>query len=64
MKEHKERAGLVVHLSNYTDRSNNQGDVAGNGGNGGNARVGSTTSFAGVAVATRGWLAIIFEHVI
>ena len=61
MKEHKERAGLGVHLSNYTDRSNNQGDVAGNAAN---ARVGSTTSFAGVAVATRRWLAIIFEHVI
>ena len=48
-------------MNNYTDdgnMNNIQGDVAGNAANAG---VGSTTSFAGVAVAAEGWLPIIFE---
>jgi hypothetical protein len=48
--------GLGVHLNNYTDHGNILGDVAGNAANAG---VGSTTSFAGVAVAAEGWLATI-----
>jgi hypothetical protein len=48
----------LEYWNNYTDHDNIQGDVAGNAAN---ARVGSTTSFAGVAVAAEGWLAIIFE---
>jgi hypothetical protein len=37
------------------DHNNIQGEVAGSG------RVGSTTLFAGVAVATERWLVISFE---
>ena len=50
-QEHNENIGLGVHLKDYTDGDNIQGDVAGNAGNAG---VGSTTSFAGMAVATEG----------
>ena len=57
-QEYNENIGLGVHLSNYTDHSSIQGDVAGNAANAG---VGSTTSFAGVAIAAEGWLAIIFQ---
>jgi hypothetical protein len=57
-QEQNENIGLEVHLNNYTDHSNIQGDVVGSAANVG---VGSTTSFAGVAVAAEGWLAIIFE---
>jgi hypothetical protein len=54
-QEHNENIGLGVHLNNYTDHSNIQGDVAGNA-----ANAGSTTgaSFVGVAVAAEGWSAI------
>jgi hypothetical protein len=57
-QEHNEKIGLGVHLNNYIDHSSIQGDVVGNAANEG---VGSTTSFAGVAVAAEGWLAIICE---
>lgn len=50
-QEHKENIVLGVQLNNYTDHSNIQGDVAGVAANAG---VGSTTSFAGVAVAAEG----------
>jgi hypothetical protein len=57
-QEHNESIGLGVHLNNYTDHSDIQGDATGNAANAG---VGSTTSFAGVAVAVEGWLAVMFE---
>ena len=59
-QEYNENIGLGVHLNNYTDHSSipSQGNVAGNAANAG---VGSTASFAGVAVAAEGWLAIIFQ---
>jgi len=50
-QEHNEKIGLGVHLNNYIDHSSIQGDVVGNAANEG---VGSTTSFAGVAVAAVG----------
>lgn len=57
-QEHTKNIGLGfrLHLNNYTDHGNIRGDVAGNAAN---ARVGSTTSFAGVAVAAEGRLATI-----
>jgi hypothetical protein len=57
-QEHNENIGLGVHLNNYTDHSNIQGDVAGN-----TANAASTTgaSFVGVAVAAEGWSAIILR---